>query len=365
MSSGTQNRASVRRFAVMDTRKLDLFGYRDFTLATAQIGTEAESLGLYINDLNLTRPYFVVERKDGKSGYFIDTNQVDRQKEIILEKIEADKSFVDTLIDTSAKYYDELESVLSDGRPLSRTEFAGLIEPFTQAWSWMAGWWWATEAMEERSRHPELVEKIMVFRKKTEKIIPQIDHLTRITAKALYPEVSTYADVLTIEEIGSGDIPTKNELQERMRHHFLVNNKVFVGEEIPRVLRDMHVVLSVPKTTDFKTTDGVLAGQTAYKGKYTGRVSIVFTKEDANNFKEGDVLVASSTTPDFIHAIKKAGAMIADEGGIISHAAITSRELKVPCIIGTRIATQVLKDDDLVEVDADNGIVRILEKHEY
>jgi phosphoenolpyruvate synthase/pyruvate phosphate dikinase len=60
--------------------------------------------------------------------------------------------------------------------------------------------------------------------------------------------------------------------------------------------------------------------------------------------------------------LRKAGAIVTDEGGITSHAAIIARELKIPCIIGTKIATKVLEDGDLVEVDADNGTVRILTK---
>jgi pyruvate,water dikinase len=58
--------------------------------------------------------------------------------------------------------------------------------------------------------------------------------------------------------------------------------------------------------------------------------------------------------------MEKAAAFITDEGGITCHAAIVSRELKKPCIIGTKIATQVLKDGDLVEVDANNGVVKIM-----
>ena len=56
--------------------------------------------------------------------------------------------------------------------------------------------------------------------------------------------------------------------------------------------------------------------------------------------------------------MKKAAAFVTDGGGILCHAAIMARELKKPCVIGTKIATQVLKDGDLVEVDADKGIVR-------
>ncbi len=65
-------------------------------------------------------------------------------------------------------------------------------------------------------------------------------------------------------------------------------------------------------------------------------------------------------TPVSVPAMKNAGAIITDEGGITSHAAIVSRELGIPCVIGTKIATKVLKDGDLVEVKANHGIVKII-----
>ena len=68
------------------------------------------------------------------------------------------------------------------------------------------------------------------------------------------------------------------------------------------------------------------------------------------------------TTPDFVVLMHKAGAIVTDIGGMLCHAAIVSREINKPCVIGTKFATQILHDGDLVEVDADNGIVRILEK---
>ena len=76
--------------------------------------------------------------------------------------------------------------------------------------------------------------------------------------------------------------------------------------------------------------------------------------------KDGDVLVTNMTTPNYLVAMKKAVAFITDEGGITCHAAIIAREMKKPCIIGTKNATKVLKDGDLVEVDANKGIVRKL-----
>ena len=74
------------------------------------------------------------------------------------------------------------------------------------------------------------------------------------------------------------------------------------------------------------------------------------------------ILVARMTFPEYFPAMNKARAFITDEGGITCHAAIVAREMNKPCIIGTKIATKVLKDGDLVEVDADKGVVRILRR---
>lgn len=68
------------------------------------------------------------------------------------------------------------------------------------------------------------------------------------------------------------------------------------------------------------------------------------------------------TSPDYILAMRLASGIITDVGGLMSHAAIVSRELGIPCIVGTKIATKVLKDGDEVEVDADNGVVKIIKK---
>ena len=91
-------------------------------------------------------------------------------------------------------------------------------------------------------------------------------------------------------------------------------------------------------------------------------VRIIKNRDDFTKMKPGDILVASMTTTNMMPIIKKAVAIITDEGGITCHAAIIARELKKPCIIGTKIATKVLKDGDMVEVDADKGIVKIVKR---
>lgn len=103
-----------------------------------------------------------------------------------------------------------------------------------------------------------------------------------------------------------------------------------------------------------------LKGMAASPGKVTGIVKIINGFKDINKMEKGNILVSSMTRPEIVPAMKKAAAIVTNEGGVTCHAAIISRELKIPCIIGTKFATRVFKDGDLVEVDADHGRVKIL-----
>ena len=82
--------------------------------------------------------------------------------------------------------------------------------------------------------------------------------------------------------------------------------------------------------------------------------------DQISQLKEGEILVSPMTIPDFLPAMKKAAAFVTDEGGILCHAAIVAREMKKPCIVGTKFATQVLEDGDYIEVDANRGIVTLI-----
>lgn len=101
----------------------------------------------------------------------------------------------------------------------------------------------------------------------------------------------------------------------------------------------------------------ILKGISASPGFGTGQVKILKSPKEIGKVKQGDVLVAKMTSPDYVPAMKKASAIITDEGGETSHAAIVSRELGVPCVVGTKDATKKLKDDYIVSVDGTNGMV--------
>jgi len=106
----------------------------------------------------------------------------------------------------------------------------------------------------------------------------------------------------------------------------------------------------------------LIKGISAQGGWAKGVVKMVLNKKDFKKVNKGDIVVAITTMPYYFPVLKKAAAIIVDEGGLLTHAAIMSREFKKPCVIGTKIATKVLHDGDLVEVGADKGVVRILKR---
>ncbi|MBI4262177.1 hypothetical protein HY624_01480 [Candidatus Uhrbacteria bacterium] len=117
-------------------------------------------------------------------------------------------------------------------------------------------------------------------------------------------------------------------------------------------------ILDAPLVDDSLGAVRELKGVIAFKGVVRGIAKIVKVAHEIGKVQEGDIIIAPTTAPSFIFGMKRAAAFVTEEGGITSHAAIVAREMKKPCIIGTKIATRVFKDGDRVEVDAERGIIR-------
>jgi len=116
--------------------------------------------------------------------------------------------------------------------------------------------------------------------------------------------------------------------------------------------------ISIKSSRDIKEVKGNIAN----KGRTQGKVRVINNIAQSKDFNQGDIVVSINTNPSLMAVLVKCGAIVTDEGGIMCHAAIVSRELHIPCIIGTKIATKVFKDGDMVEVDADNGVVRLIQR---
>lgn len=161
---------------------------------------------------------------------------------------------------------------------------------------------------------------------------------------------------------------SERELNDRIKYSVLLYKdrkkeiiprkpiEIFTGEKA------MGVVNKKISDEKINIVSHEIKGQAAFLGKAQGNVKIISSSSDISKMKKGDVLVSKSTNPNLMPALKLAAAIITDEGGITCHAAIVSRELGIPCVIGTKVATKVLHDGDVVEVDAERGVVKVLKK---
>ena len=124
--------------------------------------------------------------------------------------------------------------------------------------------------------------------------------------------------------------------------------------------------IKLEEKIDYKESG--IKGVSANLGKVTGKAYIVSVEDlkqlirDMASFKEGDILVTTMTQPTMVSLARKASAIVTNEGGITSHASILSREFGIPCVVGTHTATEKIKTGDVIEVDANNGVVRVLKK---
>ncbi len=131
------------------------------------------------------------------------------------------------------------------------------------------------------------------------------------------------------------------------------DTKVLTGQAMQRFIRQQ--AWEQPKKLD-----GVITGQPACPGRATGVVKIVETAEDIPKMRRGDIMLSETTYPALVPAMKMAAAIVTNVGGLTCHAAIVARELKIPCVVGTKVATHILQDGDRVRVDATKGIIRKL-----
>jgi phosphohistidine swiveling domain-containing protein len=191
-----------------------------------------------------------------------------------------------------------------------------------------------------------------------DKVINEVSKRTKVSINLLcHLGVS---DILKIKSINDFKKYEKTLLKRLKGVYFIMQNGKecsFLGNDFKELAK-----LQNQKLNTKKGTSNDIHGVSANLGKVNGRVIVCKNFSSINKVKEGDILVATMTRPEFVPAMKKAGAIITDEGGITCHAAVVSRELNIPCIIGTKYATKILKDGDEVEVNANHGVVKIIKK---
>jgi phosphoenolpyruvate synthase/pyruvate phosphate dikinase len=155
--------------------------------------------------------------------------------------------------------------------------------------------------------------------------------------------------------LSTGKIDQENILKRKELFVWLFDDKetLATGEQARDIIRHELGTLGVQEKSVNE-----LHGNVASPGHAKGPAKIVRNESELQKVNKGDILVAYMTKPSYLPAMKKAAAFVTNEGGVTCHAAIVSREMKKPCLIGTKIATKVFKDNDVLEVDANKGIVK-------
>lgn len=237
------------------------------------------------------------------------------------------------------------------------------------------GWIKARDSFTNPFTVAELAElkENLLKEKKTQvpklKIPPQLKKLIRESKDLVYYRTlrtDVYYELLFIarpifEEVAKFYGLTYKQLRNYSVYDLLSGNlKEYPNKVTCAYCRGQAAFFEKPILPEEKITDETIKGAIAFSGNAKGVVKVVRQVDELDKVKAGDILVTFMTAPSHISAMKRAIAFVTDEGGITCHAAIVAREMKKPCIIGTKIATKVLKDGDMVEVDADRGIVKII-----
>ena len=186
-----------------------------------------------------------------------------------------------------------------------------------------------------------------------------------VRAKNGIKEVKVPKKMVDKQKIKDEEIIWLGKIADKLQNHYYFpqdiewakeKNKISIVQTRP--VTTIQKITTKKKTKDFiDITAPILTGTSASPGIGTGPVKIIKDASEISKVHEGDVLVSVMTSPDFVPAMKKACAIVTDKGGLTSHAAIVSRELGVPCVVGTNDATKKLKESLIVSVDGSRGLV--------
>jgi len=172
-------------------------------------------------------------------------------------------------------------------------------------------------------------------------------------------------EVKLTEQRSNQQVLTDGEIQRLADIAMSIEKHYKKPQDIEFAIEDhaLYIVQSRPITTSAKKTGKELEGKVLLQGSgaspgiASGKVRIVKIMNDLEKVKKGDILVTEMTNPDMVVTMQKSSAIITDEGGATSHAAIVSREMGIACVVGTKNATSLLKDGQIVTVDGSNGKV--------
>lgn len=332
---------------------------REFPLLQVQMWGRRYSKE-FLGESTFETPFYVFKVKDGLvEAYRNVSGHTDVINTIIKKKIENDPAFFDRLTAGKTKKFEDLVNFINK-QSISHEEFIIFLDELFD--NWQLHYIAQFVPLDEKRFDKKIRAQAIKLRETVDKVIIDCWQSIIPSLKKLYPELGDLVFYISWDEVKNFQIPSILELKKREFDGVLLYNGEIIDSEKLKV-QEAEFGFSLEQE-DFGFEEKVVFGQTAYSGIVKGKVRKILKEKDAPFLNAGDILVSYMAMPAFLIAMKKAVAFVTDEGGITCHAAIVAREMGKPCIIGTKIATRVLKDGDLVEVNADEGTVKIIKRAE-
>ncbi|MFA5770009.1 MAG: PEP-utilizing enzyme [Patescibacteria group bacterium] len=331
---------------------------RDFCLPSVEAWVRGEST----NPKGWTKlkqpflPYIITERFEDTIRFNYDLQGVDWVCNLLSKLAHQDKTFLKKIEITVLEKLKFIRPIYEKEKIISLPELKMFLKELEDGYPWFEAMWWFFQMDEDKVKDLDLkdLEKVRML---TDTLCNGSDTVIRKSLLKIYPNLGELSSVLSTQEILTGKLPSESALIKRDKGYFLGNNQLLVGKNRSDIEKLFKIKFKIKKFDS-----AVLQGRVAQMGIARGFVRRVMGHKQIGEFKNGEILVSSMTIPDFLPAMKKAAAIVTNEGGILCHAAILARELKVPCITGTLFATHILRDGDYVEVDANNGIVKFIKQ---
>lgn len=301
---------------------------------------EHEGIKKVTRNLYYFKPLFIYNKEENNVSIYY--NGVDLE-----ELPEPMYYYLDLDFDKTLDYYEKiktnikcLDNIVDNNKSI---EYKSYIEKIIEIYPFISLGQLAGHFNEMTKRVKDL---LIEFREKYDYIIYKaVDYLILKVKEKLPKKYQEYIDFLRLEEIVNNNLPSIEELEKRKQGYIYYNDKLYVTKDYNQFFYEHNISIATPE-------NNLLTGTfTYFSGKnIKGRVCKIMSDKDFSSFKEKDIIVTPMTSPKFLSILKHCQAIITDEGGITSHAAIISRELKIPCLVGTKGATKNLSTGDSIEI---------------
>ncbi len=331
---------------------------RDFCLPSIEVWVRGETTNPkgWTKKMQPFLPYIIAERTDNTVHFHYDVQGVTWIQELLVKLAHLNVGFIPII---EKKVMEKISFI----RPIYEKEVAidistlkRFLKELEEGYPWFEAMWWFFQMNNESKTEKLELKNLAKVRQLTDRLCNSSDTVIRKSLLKIYPQLGNSSAVLRTKEIISGNIPNKSDLEKREQVYFFATDKLLTALDRSNIEKIFNVHFEPDSIKKIR----VLNGLPAYKGLVRGFVRRVMGHKQIADLQEGEILVSPMTIPDFIPAMKKAAAIVTDEGGTLSHAAIIAREFGKPTVVGTTIATNRLRDGDMVEVNATEGKVSLI-----